>query len=320
MPGSGEFVLSRSLLSVPASNPALFPKALASAADIIMLDCEDSVAPAEKPRAREHCIKALTEQPWARHHKRVLVRINGLDTDFAYRDLVTVIEGAGDRLDGIMLPKANRAFDIRFVAELLDQLERAQSLKRQIEIEALIETAEGALALSEIAAASPRLKALHFGAGDFAASCGARMLEIGGLHPDYPGDMWGPVMHQMLLAARANGLRAVDSAYGDFTDTAGFEAAAKRAAALGFDGKWAIHPSQIEPANRIMGPQAEQVTAARELLEALDRAEREEGRAVLNRDGVMIDAANLRMARHLVAKADMIAARETGNPAPPETG
>ena len=311
MPAPDEFVLSRSLLSVPASNPALFPKALKSAADIIMLDCEDSVAPAEKPKARQNCIQALHELPWAQHNKRMLVRINGLDTGFAYRDIATVAAGAGKQLHGIMLPKANRAFDIQFVAELLGHLEQDHGIEHPLQIEALIETAAGALNLAEIAAASPRLAALHFGAGDFAASCGARTIEIGGLHPDYPGDMWQPVMHNMLIACRANGLRAVDSAYGNFTDSAGYEAAAKRAAALGFDGKWAIHPSQLEPANRIMSPQAEQVAQARELLQAMEEAEQDQQQAVLNLNGTMIDAANLRMAKQLVAKADAIAARQT---------
>lgn len=294
------FRLQRSLLSVPAINPVLFPKAIKGEADCIMLDCEDSVAPGDKPQARRLVIEALRELDWAAAGKMVIVRVNGPDTPYMYRDLVDILEQAGRHVDGVMLPKVDAAGDIHMLDRLLTQIEAAAGIPHRIGIEALIETAAGGLAMQEIAAASPRLEALHFGAGDFAASCGARTVNIGGLNPDFPGDPWHPVLQMMVMACRANGLRPVDSAYGDYSDREGYLAAARRAAALGFSGKWAIHPSQVALANEVMTPTADEVAAARGVLDAMDRAEAD-GRGAAALDGRMVDIASIRMARNIVA-------------------
>lgn len=294
------FRLERSVLSVPAVSPALFPKALAGEADCIMLDCEDSVPTEAKEAARENVIDAVRELDWAAAGKTLMVRINGPDTRFMYRDLVEIVEAAGQGIHCIMLPKVDSAADIHMLDRLLSQIESAVGIPHRIGIEALIETAAGGLAVGEIAAAGSRLEALHFGAGDFAASCGARTVKIGGLHPDFPGDPWHPVLQMMVMACRANGLRPVDSAYGDYTDTDGYLAAARRAAALGFCGKWAIHPSQVGLANRVMSPTREEIARAHAVLEAMESAEGE-GRGAVSLEGRMVDIASIRMARNVVA-------------------
>lgn len=294
------FRLERSVLSVPAVSPALFPKALAGEADCIMLDCEDSVPAEAKEAARKNVIDAVRELDWAAGGKTLMVRINGPDTRFMYRDLVEIVEAAGQGIHCIMLPKVDCAADIHMLDRLLSQIESAVGIPHRIGIEALIETAAGGLAVGEIAAAGSRLEALHFGAGDFAASCGARTVKIGGLHPDFPGDPWHPVLQMMVMACRANGLRPVDSAYGDYTDTDGYLAAARRAAALGFCGKWAIHPSQVGLANRVMSPTREEIARAHAVLEAMESAGGE-GRGAVSLEGRMVDIASIRMARNVVA-------------------
>jgi citrate lyase subunit beta/citryl-CoA lyase len=300
----------RSVLSVPAINPALFPKALSSDADYVMLDCEDSVSAAEKPRARRNTIAAAREFDWQGHGKTLMVRINGPDTHFMYRDLVDIMEAAGGHIHSVMLPKAGRAADIQMLDCLLSQIESACGIGHCIRIHALIESARGGLAVADIAAASSRLEALHFGAGDFAASCGARTVQIGGLNPEFPGDPWHPVLQLMVMACRANGLQPIDSAYGDFSDTHGYLAAARRAAALGFSGKWAIHPSQIALANQVMTPTPEEVAEARAVLEAMAEARRD-GRGAVSLDGKMLDVASIRMAQNVVALDDALRSRSS---------
>lgn len=294
-----EFRLQRSVLSVPAINTRLFEKALHSSADYIMLDCEDSVAPADKPRARSNVITALKEIDWDASGKTLMVRVNGLDTHYNYRDIVEIVEQGGNAIKSIMLPKAGCASDIYVLDCLLTQIESAKKLNNKIAIEALIESVHGAANVKEIAAASDRLQALHFGAGDFAASCGARTISIGGLHPDFPGDPWHPVLQDLVIACRANGLRPIDSAFGDFQDRDGYLASAKRAAALGFSGKWAIHPAQIELANQVMTPPANVVSQAQMVLEAMQKAQQARKGAV-TLDGKMIDIASIRMAQNIV--------------------
>ncbi len=294
------FRLERSVLSVPAVSPELFPKALAGEADCIMLDCEDSVPPEAKAAARTNVIEGIRELDWASSGKTLMVRINGLDTHYMYRDLVEIVEAAGERIHCILLPKVDCAADIHLLDRLLSQVESAVDIPHRIGIAALIETAAGGLNAGEIAAASSRLEALHFGAGDFAASCGARTVNIGGLNPDFPGDPWHPVLQMMVMACRANGLRPVDSAYGDYTDTDGFLAAARRAAALGFSGKWAIHPSQVGLANMVMTPTEEEVARAHAVLAAMERAGNA-GRGAAVLEGRMVDIASIRMARNVVA-------------------
>ena len=293
----------RTLLFVPASRPAMIAKAAASAADSVCLDLEDSVAPAEKAASREHVVRALREIDFG-HRVRVL-RINGLDTPYAYRDVIDVVEAAGDRLDLLMLPKVGRPRDVEFVDTLLSQVESHIRRQAPLRIEAQIETASGFLYAREIAAASPRLDALIFGAGDYSASMQMPSSGIGehDHHDDlYPGHRWHAVMHTIIAAARANGLRCMDGPYGAYKDATGFERSCRIARALGFDGKQCIHPSQLAAANEVFSPSDEEMTRARALVEAYEAAIRS-GQGAATHDGKMIDAANLRMARATLRRA-----------------
>ena len=299
--------LHRSELAVPGSRPSLFEKAAASSADYVFLDLEDSVAPDDKESARHNVIEALAAIDWRAAQKTVSVRINGLDTHYMYRDLIDVVEQAGAHLDTVLIPKVGVPGDVYTVDALLSQMEQALGLSHRIGVEALIETALGMANVEAVAAASPRLEALHFGVADYAASCRARTMTIGGLNPDYPGDQWHSALSRLLVACRANGLRALDGPFGDFSDPEGFMAGARRAAALGYDGKWAIHPAQVDLANEVFTPPAAEVEQARRVLEALDEAAAA-GRGAAQLDGRMIDAASARMARNVVETADAIAA------------
>ncbi|MCC7413706.1 MAG: CoA ester lyase [Gammaproteobacteria bacterium] len=301
--------LQRSELAVPGSNPAMFDKALESAADFVFLDCEDAVAPADKERARRNIIAALNDLDWRGHGKTVSVRINGLDTHYMYRDVVDIVEQAGHRLDTILIPKVGVAADVYTVDCLVTQIEAAKGITHRIGLEALIETTLGMANVEAIAASRGRLEALHFGVADYAASCRARTVVIGGLNPDYPGDQWHASLQRMLVACRAYGLRAIDGPFGDFNDPDGFRAGARRVAAMGYEGKWAIHPSQIALANEVMSPPAAEVERARRVLEALEEAAKA-GRGAAQLDGRMIDAASARMAENIVRQADAIAARD----------
>jgi citrate lyase subunit beta/citryl-CoA lyase len=300
--------LQRSELAVPGSQPPLFRKALDSDADYVFLDLEDAVAPADKEQARKNVIAALLEHDWRERGKSISVRLNGSDTHYLYRDVVDVVEQAGHRLDTVLVPKVGTVADVHFIDALLTQIEAARAIPHRIGIEVLIETALGMANVEAIAQASRRLEALHFGAADFAASMHARTVSIGGLNPDYPGDQWHAALSRMLTACRAYGLRAVDGPYGDFKDAAGFTAAARRAAALGYEGKWAIHPSQIALANEVFTPLPPEVERAERILRALDDAARE-GRGAAQLDGRMIDAASARMARNIVQIAAAIGAK-----------
>ncbi|WP_420625807.1 HpcH/HpaI aldolase/citrate lyase family protein [Candidatus Poriferisodalis sp.] len=299
--------LHRSELAVPGSLPSLFEKAAASSADYVFLDLEDAVAPDDKESARHNVIEALAGIDWRAAGKTISVRINGLDTHYMYRDLIDVVEQAGAHLDTVMIPKVGVPGDVYTVDALLSQMEQALGLRHRIGVEALIETALGMANVEAVAAASPRLEALHFGVADYAASCRARTMTIGGLNPDYPGDQWHSALSRLLVACRANGLRAIDGPFGDFSDPEGFMAGARRAAALGYDGKWAIHPSQVDLANEVFTPPAAEVGQARRVLGALDEAAAA-GRGAAQLDGRMIDAASARMARNVVETADAIAA------------
>ena len=299
--------LHRSELAVPGSRPSLFEKAAASAADYVFLDLEDAVTPDDKESARHNVIEALAGIDWRAAQKTVSVRINGLDTPYMYRDLIDVVEQAGAHLDTVLIPKVGVPGDIYTVDALLSQMEQALGLSHRIGVEALIETALGMANVEAVAAASPRLEALHFGVADYAASCRARTMTIGGLNPDYPGDQWHSALSRLLVACRANGLRAIDGPFGDFSDPEGFMAGARRATALGYDGKWAIHPAQVDLANEVFTPPAAEVEQARRVLEALDEAAAA-GRGAAQLNGRMIDAASARMARNVVDTADAIAA------------
>jgi len=300
--------LQRSELAVPGSQAPLFRKALESEADYVFLDLEDAVAPADKEQARRNVVAALLEYGWRERGKTISVRVNGIDTHYFYRDVVDVVEQAGHRLDTLLVPKVGTPGDVYLTDALLTQIEAARGIADRIGIEVLIETALGMVNVEAIAHASPRLEAMHFGVADLAASLRARTVSIGGLNPDYPGDQWHAALSRMVTACRAYGLRPVDGPYGDFKDPDGFLAAARRAAALGYEGKWAIHPSQIAPANEVFTPPAAEVERAQRILRALDDAARD-GRGAAQLDGRMIDAASARLARNIVQIAAAIDAK-----------
>jgi malyl-CoA/(S)-citramalyl-CoA lyase len=300
--------LQRSELAVPGSQPGMFRKALESEADYIFLDLEDAVAPADKAQARLNIIAALHEHDWREHGKTIAVRINGIDTHYMYRDVVDVVEQAGDRLDVVLIPKVGVPADVYLVDALLTQIEEAKGIEQRIGIDVLIETALGMANVEAIAQSSRRLEAMHFGVADYAASCRARTVNIGGLNPDYPGDQWHAALSRMIVACRAYGLRPIDGPFGDFKDPNGYTLAARRGAALGIEGKWAIHPSQIGLANEVFTPPAKEVERARRILEALEQAARE-GRGAAQLDGRMIDAASARMARVVVEMNEAIGSK-----------
>jgi len=297
--------LQRSELAVPGSNPALFEKAAASDVDYVFLDLEDAVAPGDKIQARLNVIEGLRDIDWRGLGKTISVRINGIDTHYMYRDVVDVVEQAGEHLDTILIPKVGVAADVYMVDAMVSQIEEACGLTERIGIEALIETTLGMANVEAIAVSSPRLEAMHFGVADYAASCRARTTNIGGLNPDYPGDQWHHALSRMLVACRAYGLRPIDGPFGDFNDPDGYVDGARRAAALGYEGKWAIHPSQVTLANEVFSPPAAEVDRARRILVALDEAAAE-GRGAAQLDGRMIDAASARMAENVVAQAAAI--------------
>ena len=297
--------LQRSELAVPGSNPALFEKAAASDVDYVFLDLEDAVAPGDKVQARLNVIEGLRDIDWRGLGKTISVRINGIDTHYMYRDVVDVVEQAGEHLDTILIPKVGVAADVYMVDAMVSQIEEACGLTEKIGIEALIETTLGMANVESVAVSSPRLEAMHFGVADYAASCRARTTNIGGLNPDYPGDQWHQALSRMLVACRAYGLRPIDGPFGDFNDPDGYIDGARRAAALGYEGKWAIHPSQVALANEVFSPPVAEVDRAHRILVALEEAAAE-GRGAAQLDGRMIDAASARIAENVVAQAAAI--------------
>ena len=318
--------LHRSELCVPGANVRMIEKAPGLGADVVMLDLEDAVAPDEKPQARENVIAALRELDWS--GCSVSLRINGLDTHYCYRDIVDVVEQSGAWLDTVLVPKASCAGDIHLVATLLTQIEDATGLDRRIGISALIETAPGMLNVEEIAAACPeRMEALIFGVADYAASMQSHTTSIGGSESGYAvltdsyddrprdlhwGDQWHYALARIAVACRANGLRPVDGPFGDFNDPDGYLAAARRAAVLGFEGKWAIHPNQVELAHQVFSPDEQLITRTRRIVEAMKEAARD-GKGAVSLDGRLIDAASLRMAEHLLQKIALIEERTVGS-------
>ncbi|ANK80339.1 MAG: malyl-CoA lyase [Rhizobiales bacterium NRL2] len=310
--------LNRCELSVPGSSPQMFEKAAKSDADVIFLDLEDAVAPDDKPQARKNIIEGLNDIDWG--NKTMSLRINGLDTHYMYRDVVDVLEQTGERLDLIMIPKAGTASDIYAVDMLVTQIEAAKGRKKRIGFEMIIETALGMANVDEIAAASPRNESLHFGVADYAASTKARTTSIGGPNPNYGvltdaddagkrdyhwGDMWHYAIARMVVAARANGLRPIDGPFGDFSDPDGYRAQAQRAAILGCEGKWAIHPKQIGIANEVFTPAEKEVEKARRILAAMEQAQKE-GRGAVALDGKLIDIASIKQAEAMVKQAELI--------------
>ena len=309
--------LARSELIVPGATPALFEKAARSAADAVFLDLEDAVAPDDKVTARQNVIAGLNEVEWGA--KTVGVRINGLDTHYMYRDVIDVLE-ACPRLDILVIPKVGVPADVYAIDLLATQIEAAHRREKRVGFEALIETALGLANAEAIAQSSRRLEAMSFGAGDLAASLRMRTTSIGGLHPDFgvlsdrdasgarafqQTDPWHAAQTRVLVACRAHGLRPIDGVFGDFKDMDGFLAASKRAAAAGFEGKWAIHPTQIGPINEVFSPAQTEVERARRVVTAMEEAARE-GRGAVQVDGRLVDVANLRMAENLLRQAEAI--------------
>jgi malyl-CoA/(S)-citramalyl-CoA lyase len=310
---------NRCQLFAPGSRPELFAKAAGSAADVVNLDLEDSVSPADKPAARANIIKAINEIDWG--NKTLSVRINGLDTGFWYRDVVEVLEQAGERIDLFMIPKAGNARDIYAVDALCSAIEWSKGRQKRVGFEVIIETAAGFAHAEEIAASSPRMQAMSLGAADFAASMGMATTGIGGTQENYYmlpprdaegprapifGDPWHGVTAAIVSACRTHGILPVDGPFGDFSDDAGFIAQARRSATMGMVGKWAIHPKQVALANEVFTPSEKAVAEAREILAAMKDAEAKgQGAAVYK--GRLVDIASVRQAQVIVKQAEMIA-------------
>lgn len=295
--------LERSVLLVPASNWSMIQKAAAAPADAVCIDLEDAVAPAEKEAARANVVRAFKELDFGRKLKQF--RMNGLDTSFAYRDLIEVVEEAGDRLDLVVVPKVSAASDVHFVAILLSQIEAAMGITRPIGIEALIETALACVNIREIASASPRLEALIYGAGDYAASVRMPMASIGEADEHdalYPGHRWHHIMHTIVSAARAFDKRAIDSPFAGIRDPEGFKKACAIGRAMGFDGKWCIHPGQIDTVNATFVPPEAELRWALRVLDATAAASAE-GHGAISLDGRMVDVASIRLSQTIVARA-----------------
>jgi citrate lyase beta subunit len=287
----------RSMLFVPATSPAIIAKAAASTADAVCIDLEDSVPADLKAASRANVSDALATLDFG--GKRRMFRVNAVETSYTYRDVVDVVEAAGNSVDLVMIPKVGSADDVRFVDRLLTQIEMDRGLTRRIGIEAQIETAAGFVWLREIAMASTRLESLIFGPGDYAASMRMPSSGIGAYDAsdeDYPGHRWHAAMHGIVAHARANGLRAMDGPYAAFTDTSGFARSCRIARAMGFDGKQCIHPSQLSTVNMVFSATSDEIAHAQRVVEAFERAAADEKGAV-RLDGAMIDEASARMAR-----------------------
>jgi len=288
--------LRRSELATPASSEKMIAKAAASDADLVFLDLEDAVAPAEKEAARAKAVRALRDLDWGR--KLRAVRVNGADTRWAHDDVLAVVGEAGDRLDLLILPKVKAPRDVWFFDTLLDQLEAKLGLERRIGLEVLIEEAAALARVEEIAGCSPRVEALILGFGDLSASQGVRLA----LAPTYPGDLWHHARARMIVAARAHGLDAIDGPFANFRDPDGYRREATWAAALGAVGKWAIHPSQIEIANDVFAPTEQEIALARRMCEAY-RAAEERGAGAAGAGGILVDAAAIRIFEAVLERA-----------------
>ena len=295
--------LRRSVLSVPGSSEKMMSKAVAMPADEIMLDLEDGVALEEKEDARAKIIRSLVDYDWGGRVRAY--RINGLATPFAYRDIIEVVEEAGTSIDVVVIPKVEKAADVQFVDLLVSQIELRMGMKKRIALEASIETALGMLNVREIAFASPRLEALVFGVADYGASL---TMPSGGLsgHGDaeeqYPGHRWHFPLSRVVMAAKAAGLAAIDAPYGDFKDSAGLKRSCQIAASLGYDGKWAIHPDQLEIVNAVFTPSDDDISLAQRILQAYRKAEAA-GKGATALDGKMVDGGSIRLARITYEKA-----------------
>ena len=303
---------NRCQLFGPGSRPAIFEKMAGSAADVINLDLEDSVAPDDKAQARANIIQASHEIDWGR--KYLSVRINGLDTPYWYRDVVDLLEQGSERIDQIMIPKVGCAADVYAVDALVTAIEAAKGRKKRISLEVIIESAAGIAHVEEIAASSPRLQAMSLGAADFAASMGMATTGIGGTQENYYmlregqsywSDPWHWAQTAIVAACRAKGVLPVDGPFGNFSDDDAYVAHAKRVATLGMVGKWAIHPKQVKLANDVFTPTAEAVAEAREILAAMEEA-KANGLGATTYKGKLIDLASMKQAEVIVRMAEMV--------------
>lgn len=297
----------RSILSVPGHIEKMHAKARGSAADVVMLDLEDSVPVNAKEAARALIVESLTNMDW--QDKIISVRCNGLETPFGYRDIVEVGEHAGHALDTMVIPKVHHPGDIHFVDRLLHGIEMNQGIGRKIGIEASIESAQGLENVSRIAGSSDRVQTLVFGIADFSESIGIRLASISGHGEDdeeiYPGHRWHFVLSRIVMAAKANGLAAIDSPFGNFKDRDGLRRSCAMASALGYDGKWVIHPSQINVVNEVFSPSTEDIERAKKIIQAHEEAVLS-GRGAVAVEGRMVDKATVRLAEKLMAQAEYL--------------
>jgi citrate lyase subunit beta / citryl-CoA lyase len=300
----------RSCLSVPATRPRFQEKADGSAADMIILDLEDSVAPSAKEAGRKGVIEALRAHPY--DGKVRSVRVNPLDSPWCLDDIREIVEEAGPLMDTLVVPKVEDVATVHFLHHLLAQLERKLGMDRAIGLDLQIESAVGLERVSEIAAASDRLQALHFGPGDYSASIGMPGLTIGEGVEGYPGDPWHYARTRILVAARARGAMAVDGPYARFRDPDGLRVHARRAAVLGYDGKWAIHPDQIAVLNETFAPDQADFDRASAILDAYARATEQDATGAVDLDGEMIDEATRKMAEATVARGRAVGMRPGG--------
>jgi citrate lyase subunit beta / citryl-CoA lyase len=291
--------LRRSCLAVPGSDPKMMGRAATSEADQIFLDLEDAVAPNEKKGARAKVVEALNTNDYS--GKVVVVRVNDATTRYAYDDIIEVVRGAGTKLDCLMIPKVQDAGQMWFVENLLNQLEADLEMDRRVGLEVQIETGTGSVAMREIALVTDRIETLIFGPGDYAADQGVPQLDLGMIEPNYPGHQWHYILAQIVNNARAVGVDAIDGPYGDYGDPDGYRESCRRAALLGVDGKWCIHPSQIPIANEVFAPNKEQFELAERMLAAYQEAI-DQGKGAASLDGKMIDEASRKMAEKLVMK------------------
>ncbi len=295
--------LRRCQLSVPGSSKKMMTKAAALELDHVFLDLEDAVAPSAKASSRGMIVEALNSLEWK--PRTLCVRINDVETEYCHDDIIEIVTGAGEKLDTIMLTKAKSAHDVMFVHLLLDQLEQKLGLKNRIGIECLIEEVEGMMNVNEIAACSDRLECLVFGMGDYSASQGMNLRSVGGDSSHYPPDLWHYPRYQLTIACRANGIDPVDGPFADFKNPDAFKIECERSNVLGMVGKWAIHPAQIETAQAAFSPSNKAVESARNQKQAYEEA-LQQGLGAINVDGVMVDAASVRILQNTIDKADLI--------------
>ncbi|HQS15243.1 CoA ester lyase [Reyranella sp.] len=289
-------------LSTPGSSEKMIQKASESKADHVFLDLEDAVAPSQKRDARKKIIEGLKTLNWT--GKTRCVRINDLTTEYAYEDIIEIVEGAGEHLDTIMMTKVQTAADVLFADKLLHQIEKKLKMKRKIGLEALIEEVEGMQNVDSIAACTPRLECLVFGMGDFSASMGVTNRNVGETD-GYPGDIWHYARFRLIMACRAAGIDPVDGPFADFKNPDAYREECKRSMILGCVGKWAIHPSQIDIALDVYSPKPEDIARARKLEKAYAEAEAA-GLGAINVDGIMVDVASIRILRNTILnKADL---------------